>query len=194
MAAVLEAPASAPENPLQKLWTRTEYRKLIDDGYLEDGKVELINGEIWHKVAHGRLHIITIMRVIKALEAAFDYNRLQSQGTLPLAGNGDPEPDLAVLVRPIDEYVDEEPSAVDTVLVLEVSNSTLTFDLTTKLFQYGSTGIPEYWVVDIPNRLLHVFREPTADGYASETVLTTADEVRPLAAPEAVVRVAELLP
>lgn len=194
MAAVLEAPAAAPEQPVHKLWTRTEYRKLIDDGYLEDGKVELVNGEIWHKVAHGRLHIITIMRVIKTLEAAFDYNRLQSQGTLPLAGNGDPEPDLAVLIRPIDQYVEEEPSAADTVLVLEVSNSTLTFDLTNKLFQYGSTGIPEYWVVDIPNRLLHVFREPTADGYASETILTTADEVRPLAAPDAVVRVAELLP
>ena len=73
---------------------------------------------------------------------------------------GDPEPDLAVLIRDIDEYIDVEPTAADTVLVLEVSNSTLEFDLSDKLRQYGSQGIPEYWVVDIPNRLLHVFREP----------------------------------
>ena len=196
MAAVLEAPAAAPEEVAvdpRKRWTRKEYRKLIDNGYLEDGKVELVNREIFHKMGQGRRHIIAIMRVIKALEAAFGYERLQSQGTLPLAENGDPEPDLAVLVRSIEDYVDEEPSAADTVLVLEVSNSTLTFDMTDKLLQYGSQSIPEYWVVDLPNRLLHVFREPTADGYASETILTTAEAIQPLGAPDAVVQVADLL-
>jgi len=78
--------------------------------------------------------------------------------------------------------------------VVEAADSTLRLDLTAKARQYGSAGIPDYWVVDIPNRLLHVFREPTPDGYASETVLIPEDEVRLLAAPDAAVRVADLLP
>ena len=195
MAAVLEAPAAAPEQPLHKLWTRTEYRKLIDDGYLEDGKVELVNGEIWHKMGQGRRHTATVTWLIAVLGPIFGLKRLQCQSSLPVAEYGDPEPDVAILAQTLDHYTDqEEPAVSEMLLVVEVSNTTLRADLTGKVTQYGSAGVPEYWVVDIPNRLLHVFREPTTDGYASETVLTTADEIRPLAAPDAVVRVAELLP
>ena len=94
----------------------------------------------------------------------------------------------------MDQYLDEEPPPADMLLIVEASNSTLRADLTDKARQYGSAGIPEYWVVDIPNCLLHVFREPVADGYAAETILTLEDEVHPLAAPDAAVRVADLLP
>ena len=79
-------------------------------------------------------------------------------------------------------------------LVVEASNTTLHADMTIKQRMYARGGIPEYWVVDIPNRLLHVFRNPTPDGYAEVSVLTTDDEIRPLAAPDAVIRVADLLP
>ena len=185
--------AEAIEVP-RKLWTRNEYRKLIADGFLQDGRYELVLGEIFKKMGQGRWHIILVMRVIKVLEAVFGFDRLQSQATLPLGENGDPEPDMTVLKKNIDEYTDQEPSAEDTLLIVEISNSTLNFDLANKLRQYGSVGIPEYWVVDIPNRLLHVFREPTETGYASETVLTRDDEVRPQSAPASAVRVADLLP
>ncbi len=178
----------------RKRWTRAEYRKLEEDGFLGDGKYELVLGEIWKKMGQGRLHIIAVMRIIKVLEAVFGYERLQSQATLPLGGYGQPEPDLSVLDRSIDQFVETEPTEADTTLVVEVSNATLAFDLSNKVIQYGSVGIPEYWVVDIPNQLLHVFRQPHATGYAEETVLTTDDEVRPLAAPDSAVRVADLLP
>ncbi len=79
-------------------------------------------------------------------------------------------------------------------LAVEVSDCMLLWDMSTKKEQYGGADIPEYWAVDIPNRLLHVFREPVADGYATETVLTPEDEVRPLAAPDSAVCVADLLP
>ena len=199
-AAVLEAirPAMSSETPEtsvpRKLWTRTEYRRLIADGFLQDGKVELVNGEIWDKMGQGRWHIIIVMRIIKVLEAVFDYDRLQAQATLPLGNHGEPEPDLAVLAQNIDHYVEREPTEADTVLLIEVSDSTLRADLTAKVRQYGSVGIPEYWVVDIPNRLLHVFRNPTETGYASETILTPQDEVSPISAPKSTIRVADLLP
>ena len=107
---------------------------------------------------------------------------------------GDPEPDLALLTQDMDQYLDEEPTPAAMLLVVEASDSTLRPDLTAKARQYGSAGIPEYWVVDIPNRLLHVFREPVTDGYASETILTPDDEVHPLAAPASALCVADLLP
>ena len=199
MAAILEAPTALPDNAAlmpRKLWTRKEYRQLIKDGYLEDGKVELVHGEIWHKMGHGRRHTATVTWISTALGKIFGALRLQTQSSLPVAEYGDPEPDVAVLAQTVDYYIENEDGLVvsEMLLVVEASNSTLHADLTGKVRQYGSAGISEYWVVDIPNRLLHVFREPTADGYASVTVLTTDEEVRPVAAPDSAVRVADLLP
>lgn len=197
MAAILEAPALLPEEAVlvpRKLWTNKEYRQLIKDGFLQDGKVELVNGEIWEKMGQGRLHSIAVTWLIAVLGPIFGFKRLQCQSSLPVAEFGNPEPDLAVLAQNADHYREIEPTSADTLLVVEASNTTLQADLTAKVRQYGSAGIPEYWVVDIPNRLLHVFREPTKLGYASEMVLTPEDEVRPLAAPDAAVRVADLLP
>ena len=203
MTTVLDRPKAAPEtlpNTLledaevpRKRWTRAEYRKLEESGFLGDGKYELVLGEIWKKMRQGRLHIIAVMRVLQALATVFGFDRIQSQSSLPV-GDAEPEPDVAVLVLPIDQYKETEPTEADTTLVVEVSNSTLAFDLSNKVMQYGSVGIPEYWVVDIPNQLLHVFRQPHATGYTEEIVLMTDDEVRPLAAPDSSVRVAELLP
>ena len=190
---MLEAPPFVPEEP-RKLWTRTEYRRLIADGFLQDGKVELVNGEIWHKMGQGRRHILVVTWILKALGEVFGLERVQTQSSLPVSSDGDPEPDAALLMQGLDHYLDEDPPPADMLLVVEASDSTLQADLTAKVRQYGSAGIPEYWVVDIPNRLLHVFRDPIAFGYAHETILTAEDEVRPLAAPEAVIRVADLLP
>jgi Uma2 family endonuclease len=190
---MLEAPPSASEEP-QKRWTRTEYRRLIAEGILQDGKVELVNGEIWDKMGQGRRHILVVTWILKALSQIFDLDRIQTQSSLPVSEYGDPEPDAALLKQTLDHYLDEDPPPAEMLLVVEASDSTLRADLTAKVRQYGSAGIPEYWVVDIPNRLLHVFRDPIATGYATETILTTEDEVSPLSAPESAVRVADLLP
>ena len=188
------APVTEATEVPQKRWTRDEYRKLIADGFLQDGKIELVNGEIWEKMAHGRWHIAACTRMSVALGRIFDPYRIQSQASLPVSEYGDPEPDLAVLAGVMDDYLDREPIPKEMLLVVEISDSTLRSDLTAKARQYGSAGIPEYWVADVPNRLLYVFREPTENGYASEAILTTEDEVRPLAAPNAAIRVIDLLP
>ena len=198
-APVLEAPVlavtalEAADIP-RKLWTRTKYRQLIQDGYLEDGTVELVNGEIWQKMGQGRRHTIVVMWLIRALAPIFGFERLQSQSSLPVNEYSEPEPDLAVLAERLEQYLEQDPTPADTLLAIEASNTTLRADMTVKQLMYARSGIPEYWVVDIPNRLLHVFRGPTETGYASETLLIPEDEVRPLAAPDAAVRVSDLLP
>lgn len=188
-----ELPSFVPDEP-RKRWTRAEYRHLIEIGVLENGKVELVNGEIWQKMGQGRRHILVVTWILKALGEVFGLSRIQTQSSLPVSEYGDPEPDAALLAYSLERYLEEEPTPADMLLVVEASDSTLRADLTAKVRQYGSAGIPEYWVVDIPNRLLHVFREPMGTGYAREIVLTVDDAVSPLSAPESVIRVADLLP
>lgn len=178
----------------RKLWTRAEYRRLTEAGFLTDGQVELVNGEIWRKVDKDRRHSAALARLLAVIAGICDYECLQIRASTPLSDDSDPEPDLAMLAKSLIHYIDCDPGPSDVVFAAEISVLTLHADLIVKQLLYAQSGIPEYWVVDIPNRLLHVFREPTADGYASETTLTTADEVQPLAAPDAIVRVAELLP
>lgn len=197
MAVTSEAPTAAREEAAampRKLWTRAEYRKLIEVGFLPEGKVELVNGEIWEKMGQGRRHTIVITLLLAALAPIFGLRRLQCQSTLPTDEYGDPEPDLAVLAEEVSRYVERDPTPSETLLVVEASDTTLRPDLTAKARQYGSAGIPEYWVVDIPNRLLHVFRGPNQTGYADKATLTPEGEVRPIAAPDNPIRVADLLP
>ncbi len=177
----------------RKRWTRAEYRKLGEDGFLSDGKYELVLGEIWKKQDKSRKHVFVVMSLLRTLGAVFGFYHIQSQASLPV-GDDEPEPDAAVLAQTLEHYLEIEPTEKDTLLVAEASDSTLRPDLARKVRQYGSVGIPEYWVVDIPNRLLHVFRSPTKTGYADKTILTIDDEVRPLAALDSAVRVADLLP
>lgn len=79
-------------------------------------------------------------------------------------------------------------------LAVEVSDSTLRTDRTVKATLYGQAGINEYWVVNINGRTLEVFRQPGANGYTNVTTLTENETVRPLSAPQAEIRVVDLLP
>lgn len=197
MATVLDAPKVNLEEVSispRKRWTRTEYRQLIKDGFLQAGKVELVNGEIWEKMGQGRKHSLVVTWLIVALGPIFGFKRLQCQSSITTDEYGDPEPDVVVLAKEMDQYLDEDPTPADTLLVVEVSNTTLHDDLTEKQLMYANNGISEYWVVDIPHRLLHVFRQPTETGYASQATLTPDEEVYPLAASETAVRVQDLLP
>ena len=69
---LLEAPPSASEEP-RKHWTRTEYRRLIETGFLQDGKYELVLGEIIKKMGQGRRHIIIAMRINQGAGSRFRF-------------------------------------------------------------------------------------------------------------------------
>jgi len=201
MTVVLEAPRPAPADAAEnaalprKKWTRDECRRLVEMGLLPAGKFELIHGDIIPKMTQHERHIYVCKQVQKALEAIFGVDYVRLANPIAIGKHEEPEPDAAAMLRPSVDYLRMgTPLPAEVRLTVEVSDSTLQWDLNTKKEQYGSAGISEYWVVDIPNRLLHVFREPVADGYATETILTPEDEVRPLAAPDAAVRVADLLP
>ncbi|MDQ2800871.1 MAG: Uma2 family endonuclease [Armatimonadota bacterium] len=180
----------------RKLWTLEECRQLIAAGLLEEGgRYELLEGEIIDKMTFNEPHIYVSSQVHRALAAIFGFDYVRPAAPVALNRRNGPEPDAAVMVRPLRDYLQiGTPPPQDARLVVEVSDATLRTDLQVKSHLYARAGIPEYWVVNVNARTLHVFHQPTADGYGSETVLGENQSVSPLAAPDSTIAVADLLP
>jgi Uma2 family endonuclease len=172
-------------------WTCAEFHRFGDMGVFEGRRAMLINGVIMEEGPMNPPHAITLELVENALRAAFGAGwRFRSQSPLVLGQDLDPEPDFAVIAgNP--RGSSGHPTTAD--LVVEVADSSLTFDTNDKRLLYARAGIREYWVVDINARQLLVYRDPQAGDYATRQALGPADAVSPLAAPAATVRVADLL-
>lgn len=182
----------------RKAWSVSECRLLVDAGLLEAGKFELIEGEIVDKRGQDRAHICVVSHVLSALSPCFGPHSIQTHAQIGIGEIeefNDPEPDVAVLLGTLVDYIEREPHpATEVLLAVEVSNTTLAGDTTTKAAIYARNGIAEYWVVAIPTRTLIVHRQPSAEGYTDVRAYDEGESVSPLAAPDAPVRVADLLP
>lgn len=98
-----------------------------------------------------------------------------------------------LLLKPrADYYGFKIPEAADVLLLIEVSDSTLTFDQSVKLGLYARYGVAEYWVIDLEDQLVVTYREPAAKGYASKLEFTTADALSPQAFPDVTIAVTEI--
>ena len=180
----------------RRLWTVAEYYRIAEAGILHpDERLELIDGEIYRKRPQSPAHAMVCDLVAEVLREAFGRGYLV-RGQMPLqAGDlSEPEPDVAVARGVRRDYVHHHPTEAP--LVVEVSESSVVFDLTSKATVYARSGFAEYWVVVIPERSLVVHREPdTANGeYRSVERYGEHDLVSPLQAPSGQVRVADLLP
>jgi Uma2 family endonuclease len=177
-----------------KRWTREEYDRLAAAGYFDpEARLQLIQGEIVEMPRQSPAHATTIQRATKALETAFsDGYAIRVQLPLALSQESEPEPDVAVVRGTIDDYADLHPTTA--VLIVEVADSTLGFDRTRKLAMYAQAGIPEYWILNLVDGVLEVYREPQGPAYQTTMRLGSDDTLSALAAPAALVRVADLLP
>jgi Uma2 family endonuclease len=145
-------------------------------------------------------HYTAICKTARALEAAFGPGwHVRTQGPIGLDDESEPEPDVAVVSGSLDDYAQAHPSRP--VLTVEVAVSSLGVDQERKGSLYARAGLADYWVLDLVDRVLEVYREPAADSaapfgwrYARREVLDAGAEVSPLAAPESVIPVARLLP
>lgn len=116
------------------------------------------------------------------------------QDPVKLNERSEPEPDIAVVkVDPLD-YADHHPTPTEVYLIIEVADSSLKLDCETKAKAYSQAGITDYWVLDVVSRQLHVFREPTEDGYQSEVTLVQNATISPLEFPDLSIAVLEMLP
>jgi Uma2 family endonuclease len=175
-------------------WTRQECTQLAEAGFLT-GRYELIDGEIIRKMGQGWMHSDVIVRLMTILTAIFGADFLRPQ--LPMTVSSDfnePEPDVAVTEQPRNAYRGRHPNAQEMLLVVEVADSSVSFDRNIKARLYAREGVRDYWIVDIPGRCLHAHRNPAPDGYGSVTVHTETEIVSLLLRPDITIRVADLLP
>lgn len=194
---VLRQRPSPDEEPQPFKWTRTEYHRLGDAGLFLGQRVQLIEGSIIEMSPQKHPHAAGIDLTRVALEAAFGRGYwFRNQLPLTLSDISEPEPDIAVVRGGPREWTDHPTSAE---LVVEVSDTTLRFDLGKKLATYAQALIPEYWVVDLVHRQLIVHRLPKrprsgAARYEEVAVYEADAVVKPLSKPKASVKVADLLP
>jgi Uma2 family endonuclease len=196
-------PPTAPVKhggPKPYRFTIEAYRKLGVTGLFHDMKTMLIDGEVLTMTLPKPPHDTALNLVYEFLRTAFPSGHyVRNQQGFDIGTDNDPGPDLAVVVGSIRDYSQRTPTTA--VMIVEISDSTLFFDTTTKAELYATAGVPEYWVVDLENRKLHVFLDPVAlpaglgaTAYHTRKMFEPSDSIAPIAAPAASVRVADLLP
>ncbi len=186
--------------PKSKRWTRDEYYKMAASGRFAGRRVELIRGEIFERSPQDSLHAGVITMTYYCLAKFYTKDMVvRVQQPLVLGLDSDPEPDLAIVQGEVRDYLQAHPSTA--VLVIEVSVSSLEYDRTVKRKLYAEAAIPEYWIINLADKRLEVYRQPQKSGsdprafdYGSRQVLTAKDSISPLSLPGASIPVAELLP
>ena len=187
--------------PRIRKWTRVEYERLIELGVFSfDERLELLDGALVVREPQGSRHAAAIRKVLAALRAALgDAWQFDSQLPLALDEASQPEPDVCVVPRDPNAYRDAHPSRA--VLVVEIAETSYRTDRDYKFSLYARAGIAECWLVDVVDETVEVHRRPEASPaalygwrYAGVETLRAPAVVRPLVAPDAVIRVADLLP
>jgi Uma2 family endonuclease len=171
----------------RRKFTRAEYHRMAEVGILKPtDRVELIRGEIVEMSPPGRRHRAFVDNLTSLLTPALAGRAIVSvQNPVVLSNDTEPQPDLQILRRRPVPYKEREAFSEDTLLFIEVAETSLRYDRSTKLRLYAAAGIPEYWVVDCAAEAVEIHRAPHADGYRDVLRMTEADaRVSPQAFPE----------
>ena len=187
----------APQYPPRKRWTRDECAAYEQSGLWESQHFELIEGELINKTGKKQPHVFGVRRAARSLRQVFGWDSVFTEAPINVApqdrATNEREPDLYVLKAAPIEFGDLAPRPSDLALVVEIADTTLNFDLTTKAALYARAGIPEYWVLDLNGRRLIVHRDPSSGVYKSVVAYSDQERVAPLSAPGRELLVADLL-
>jgi Uma2 family endonuclease len=185
------------QSPLPRRFTADEFDRMIAIGVLKrEEHVELIDGEILLMAARSTHHNASVMRLTTQFGrlSVSQQAILHIHGPIRLSTSDQPELDVALLGPRADFYVHARTTGRDTVLVVEVADPSLRCDRTVKLPLCAAAGIPEAWLAGVGRgRRLEVFREPEGGRYRHHQVLGRDACVAPLAFPDLVIPVREIL-
>ena len=179
-----------------------EYHWLIEHGFFhEDERVELIQGVLYQMSPKGLRHAACLTKLLRLLPAMIGdraWIRAQDPITL-LESNSEPEPDLVLAAPRESGYLDHHPYPADVLLVVEIAHSSVEYDRRVKVPLFAAAGIVEYWLVNLREDRIEVYREPSGPTaevaeYRQHTVYGAEDVVAPLALPACTLAVAQLLP
>lgn len=172
-----------------RLLRRSEYDKLVAEGFFEDERVELLHGVVVTMSAQGGRHSATAAWVTEHLIRALDRSfEVRSHSPFAASDYSEPEPDVGVYPR--GSYKDHPERAF---LLVEVADSSLSKDRRIKTGIYAAAGVPEYWIVDLQHERVEVLTEPDADDYQHRVTLRRGDVLRPCALPGVELPVADVL-
>jgi Uma2 family endonuclease len=171
----------------KRLFTVDEYYRMGEVGIIgPEERTELIDGEVIQMSPPGNRHIACVNRANAAFVEAFGKRAIVSvQNPLRLNIYNEPQPDIVVLQPRADFYDSTRLAPEHTYFVLEISDTSLTFDRRIKLARYATFGVPEVWIA--------VFRSAESDSYKSSLTLRRNGSISPLAFPDAVFKVEQLL-
>ena len=172
-----------------------DYERMVETGILgEDDRVELIQGEIVEKMTIGPSHAACVNELNRILGALLANRAIIAiQNPIRLAQSV-PEPDLSLLSPRADRYRKTHPTPANVLLVIDVAESSLDDDRTDKLFDYASAGIAEYWIANLIDNVIEVYRQPQADGtYGEQRIARSGETISPLAFPDMQVPVTDVL-
>lgn len=179
--------SAAPEH--QRPLRRVEYDRLVSLGTFDGERVELMAGELRRMSPIGPPHAATVDQLTELLVLALAGRALvRVQGSFAAGELSQPEPDLCVL--PLGDYRAAHPQRAH--LIVEVADSSLSYDRGQKAALYAESGVPEYWVVNLVERVVEVHRAPTAGRYAAVRVAAASERVALLEFPDVEIAVADL--
>ncbi|HUE71127.1 MAG TPA: Uma2 family endonuclease [Pirellulaceae bacterium] len=172
-----------------------QYDRMIDLGILqENDPVELICGEILVKETESNRHWAAIRRFTSYLAVPVMELALYSVRNPVCFSDSETEPDVALLRLKDDYYASGKPSPSDVLLLIEVADTSLEFDREDKLPIYAEAGIREYWIVNLPDDVIEVYRDPAGKSYRGQTVVRRGDSLTLLALPDVTIAVSDILP
>ena len=182
------------EYPKKHLISAEEYLRMGEGGvFAPNARLELIEGEIIEMAPIGGPHLKRVNKLTRLfIERSGDRAIVSVQNPLVISDRSVPEPDLVLLKPREDEYERSLPTAADVLLAVEVSDTTVRFDLRTKAPLYARCGVAELWVVDVNERVVHVFRDAGAKGYGTSSVVKPGQSMKCLALPEVFIEFGEL--
>lgn len=179
-----------------RLWTVKEYHQMAASGIFHpEERVELIAGQIIKMSAKGTAHSSSVGRIDKLLQNLLaQLAWIRKEDPIQLDDASEPEPDIAVVrIDPLD-YADHHPTPSEVYLMIEVADSSFKYDREIKGKVYAQSGIADYWVLDVNDRKLHVFREPSSEGYQSEVIFSEDASCSPLQFPTSAIALQDILP
>lgn len=178
-------------------WTVDEYYKMYEQGLFEGRRVELIKGEIFEMSPMLSTHATSIQLVMALLSEIFGTGFVvRPQMPMSFSKIDEPEPDVALVKGSIRDFADAHPTVA--VLLVEVALTSLRFDRTKKLRLYAENRIEDYWIVNLKQRRLEVFRQPVSVNggfdYTEKLIFGEDEFFSPLGKPDVTLKVADMLP
>jgi len=178
----------------RRLFTVEEYHRMGEAGILKPtDRVELIRGEIVEMSPIGHRHAAFVDNLLQLLVTRLAGRAIVSvQNPVRLSDISEPQPDLKLLRHRVIPYKDAAAEGEDVLLLIEVAETSMRYDRTTKLRLYAEAGIREYWVVDCAAETIEIHRSPEESVYRAVTRVTSGGAVSPEAFPDVLLTLIEV--